>query len=68
MPSKSQWVDPFEIHAVLRLRETLGLANPSLDQILMKGPLGTLPATTGPCRSDLLDGVVAQLRKFYPEL
>ena len=68
LSSKPDWYDPFEIHAVLRLRESLGLANPSLDHLLMKGPLGRLPATAAPWRSDLLDGVVAQLRKFYPEL
>jgi hypothetical protein len=68
LPDMGKWYDPFEIHALMRLRELHGLANPALDHIIMKGPLGALPASTPPYQSDLLDGVVAQLRKFYPEL
>lgn len=68
LPGMGQWYDPFEIHALMRLRELEGLANPALDHVIMKGPLGALPAPTAAWHSDLLDGVVAQLRKFHPEL
>ena len=37
---------PFEILAVLRLRQMLGLTNPQLDHPLMATPLGTLPPVT----------------------
>ena len=68
LPSMATWYDPFEIHAVMRLRELAGLANPRLDHPVMKGPLGALPLSAPAYQSELLDGVVAQLRKFYPEL
>jgi len=48
---------PFEIHAVLRLREQAGLQNPQLDHDLMKTALGQLPAVQPPVADPLIAGV-----------
>jgi len=48
---------PFEIHTVLRLRETAGLANVALEHPLLATELGPLPAAVAPWRDALLDGI-----------
>jgi hypothetical protein len=61
---------PIEIHAVFRLRDTLGLPNPlDLDHPLMKTPLATYTPEPWPVpHDDLLDRVTARALKDYPEL
>jgi len=59
---------PFEILAVLRIREILGLPNPALDHPLMATAFGTLPGPSAPYRDALLDGVIRQARAEFAEL
>lgn len=54
--------DPFEVLAVMRLREQAGLANPTLDHPLMNTPLGKLPEVTPPHDDELLAAVVPRMR------
>jgi hypothetical protein len=61
------WYDPFEVLAVLRLREALGLANPVLVHPLLATPLGTLPPVTPLSSDELLDAVLAQARREIAE-
>ncbi|HZP67231.1 MAG TPA: hypothetical protein VFB32_13090 [Rudaea sp.] len=65
-PDFHTWGDltyiPFEILAVLRLRQTLGLSNPQLDHPLMATPLGSLPPIAEPYSDELLDAVLARAR------
>lgn len=60
--------DPFEVLAVLKLRELHSLPNPVLDHPLMNTPLGRLPAPTEPYSDELLDGVLARARMEFPDL
>lgn len=60
--------DPFEVLAVMKLRELHGLPNPVLDHVLMNTPLGRLPAPTAPYSDELLDGVLARARREFPDL
>jgi hypothetical protein len=60
--------DPFEILAVLRLRQMHGLPNPVLDHPLMNTPLGQLPDITPPYEDELLKGVITRARLEYPDL
>jgi hypothetical protein len=48
---------PFEIHAVLRLREQAGLANPAIEHPLTETPLGQLPQVQPAPEDPILDGV-----------
>jgi hypothetical protein len=59
---------PFEILAVLRVREISGLPNPVLDHPLMTTALGALTPASKPYSDALLDGVVAQAREEFAEL
>jgi hypothetical protein len=59
---------PFEILAVLRLRQILGLTNPQLDHPLMATPLGSLPPVTEPYCDELLDAVLAQARTEFADV
>jgi hypothetical protein len=59
---------PFEILAVLRVREILGLSNPALDHPLMATAFGVLPEPGEPYRDALLDGVIRQARSEFPQL
>jgi hypothetical protein len=59
---------PFEILAVLCVREILGLPNPALDHPLMAAAFGTLPGPSEPYRDALLDGVIRQARAEFAEL
>jgi hypothetical protein len=62
---------PFEVLAVLKLRELHGLPNPSateLDHPLMNTPLGRLPEPTAPYTDELLEGVLARARQEFPDL
>lgn len=61
------WYDPFEVLAVLKLRELRGLANPALDHTLMNTPLGKLPAPAARYSDALLDGVIDRVRVTQPE-
>ena len=47
---------PFEIHAVLRLRETSGLVNPALEHPLLATALGPLPGRQAPVQDAILAG------------
>lgn len=59
---------PFEILALYRLRDGLGLANPEVDHVLLRTPLGRLPEVT-PLHSDaLLAMVLARVRTELPNL
>lgn len=62
------WYNPFEILSVLRLRRLAELENPVLDHPLMKTPLAALPPVTAPYADALLDGVLAQARRRFPDL
>jgi hypothetical protein len=59
---------PFEILAVLRVREILGVPNPTLDHPLMSTAFGTLPEPSKPFRDALLDGVMRQAKTEFAEL
>jgi hypothetical protein len=48
---------PFEIHALLRLRESAGLAGITLEHPLLATALGPLPAGQAPWSDALLEGV-----------
>jgi hypothetical protein len=60
--------DPFEIKLVLYLRSKLGLENPEIDHVLMKTALGAVPEPCPLFRNDLIDAVMAQVRKEYPNV
>lgn len=66
---QSWWLIPFEIHAVLRLRQWLGLPNPeSHRHPLMNQPLGRLPPS-GPIPEDpLLTQVLRRFKERFPAL
>ena len=64
--SNEYWYDPFEILAVLRLREHEGLPNPRLEHPLLATALGELAPLTHPYSDDLLEGVLAQARRQEP--
>jgi hypothetical protein len=59
---------PFEILAIFRLRQMLGLPNPQLDHPLMATPMGALPPITEPYHDEILDAVIAQARKEFAEV
>lgn len=59
---------PFEILAVLRLREMLGLPHTVLDHPLMNTPLGALPPLSEPYEDELLKAVMTQARKEFAGL
>jgi len=61
------WYDPFEIVAVMKLRQLHGLENPVLDHLLMNTPLGKLPDPTPLYTDDLLDGGVPRIRPTPPD-
>ena len=61
------WYDPFEVLSVLRLRETLGLANPVLVHPLLATPLGNLPPVTPLYSDQLLDAALTQARREIAE-
>lgn len=61
--STGDWdYDPFEVLAVMRLREQAGLAIPELDHPLMATPLAALPGRTAPYTDELLEAVVRRLQ------
>lgn len=68
LPWLDEWYVPFEVLAVLKLREQHGLSNPELDHPLMKTPLGRLPTPVPFYKDELLDGVVARARQEFPDL
>lgn len=68
MPYSGLEYDPFEVLAVMKLRELHGLPNPVLDHVLMNTPLGRLPSSTAPYTDKLLDGVLAQARCEFFDL
>jgi hypothetical protein len=59
---------PIEILAVFRLRESIGLANPKLDHLLMNSPLGVLPAPQPWYTDELLETFEATLRNDLPQM
>jgi hypothetical protein len=62
---------PFEVLAVLRLRELCGLPNPDLSTSghpLLSTPLGVLPAASRPYSDPVIDGVLARARQELPGL
>lgn len=62
------WYDPFEVLAVMKLRQLQGLQNPVLDHMLMNTVLGKLPEPVVPYSDALLEGVIARARLTYPDL
>lgn len=66
---QSWWLTPFEIHAVLRLRQWLGLPNPeTYRHPLMNQPLGSLPPS-GPIPEDpLLTHALKRFKERFPAL
>lgn len=62
------WYDPFEVLAVMRLRQLQGLPNPVVDHLLMNTVLGKLPEPVAPYNDTLLEGVVARARLAHPDL
>jgi hypothetical protein len=61
------WYDPFEVLAVMKLRQLQGLENPVVDHLLMNTPLGKLPEPVPPYSDALLEGVIARVRLTHPE-
>jgi hypothetical protein len=61
------WYDPFEVLAVMKLRQLLGLENPVVDHLLMNTPLGKLPEPVAPYSDALLEGVIARVRLTNPD-
>ncbi len=59
--------DPYEVLALLKLREMHGLVNPGVDHLLMRTPLGRLPDAAPPYTDACLAGVIAAARKEYPD-
>jgi hypothetical protein len=68
LPRPGMEYDPFEILAVLKLRDMHGLPNPTLDHPLMNTPLGQLPPSVPPYSDELLEGVLARARQEFPDL
>ena len=70
LPDDGLTYDPFEILAVLRLRQLAGLENPVLDHPLMNTPLGKLHEPVPPVYTDeLLEKVIEKMQQmFYPGL
>lgn len=66
LASNQYWYDPFEILAVLRLREHEGLPNPRLEHPLLATALGEFAPLTHPYSDDFLEGVLAQARRQEP--
>lgn len=59
---------PFEVLAILRVRDILGLSNPVLDHPLMNTALGKLPPVSELYGDSLLDSVVRQARTEFSEI
>jgi hypothetical protein len=59
---------PFEILTVMRLRTIHGLSVPKLDHLLMRTPLGQLPEPQPLYQDALLEAVLAQARREFPDL
>jgi hypothetical protein len=71
LPWRDAWYVPFEVLAVLKLRQINSLAIPdpaTLDHPLLKTPLGQLPDTVPPYSDELLDGLISRVRREYPDL
>ena len=64
----ADWYDPYEVLLVLKLRRLKGLANPTLDHILMSTPMAQLPEPTELYSDSLLEGVLARVRLDRPDL
>ena len=62
------WYTPFEILALYRLRESLGLANPQVEHPLLDTPLGRLHEIRPPWTDPLLDAVVARWEREFSAL
>ena len=60
--------DPFEVLAVMKLRQLQGLPNPVVDHLLMNTVLGKLPQPVAPYSDALLEGVIAKARLEHPDL
>lgn len=67
-PNRAWWYDPFEILAVLYLRNLAGLDNPVLEHPLLATPIGMLPAVASKYSDGLLEAVIHQACKERPEL
>jgi hypothetical protein len=67
-PDRAWWYDPFEILAVLYLRNLEGLDNPVLEHPLLATPIGALPAIAAKYSDGLLEAVIDQACKERPEL
>jgi len=61
------WYDPFEVLAVMKLRQLHGLENPVLEHLLLDTPLGKLPAPVPPYSEPLLDEVLARVRLTHTD-
>ena len=59
---------PFEILALYRLREHLGLAHPQVEHPLLDTPLGRLHEVQPPWSDPLLDAVVARWQREFSAL
>ena len=60
--------DPFEVLAVMKLRQLQGLPNPVVDHLLMNTVLGKLPQPVTPYSDALLEGVIAKALLEHPDL
>jgi hypothetical protein len=71
LPWRDAWYVPFEVLALLKLRQINNLAIPDpamLDHALLKTPLGQLPATVPPYSDELLNGLISRVRREYSDL
>ena len=59
---------PFEILAVMRLREQHGLALPYVDHTLMLTPLGRLPKPQTWIEDEVLTTTISRVRRDHPQL
>lgn len=59
----TQAYEPYEVLAVMKLREMHGLENPAIKHILTSTPLGQLPPETPEYTEPLLDDIYQQAKK-----
>jgi hypothetical protein len=68
VPAGAELDTPFEILALYRLRENLGLPNPQVEHPLRDTPLGRLQPVSAPWSDTWLAGVVARARREFSDL
>ncbi|WP_374355137.1 hypothetical protein [Chitinimonas sp.] len=63
-----RWYFPYEILAVFRLREQLGLSNPTLDHLVMKTQMAVLPPPQALYDDPFLQKILQHIRAEWPEV